>query len=120
MSVTLATGVVVAALGVGHAADAGGGCHIEMRAVVEAPLEDVHAVVAEMGRYSEWFPTMHSSARVREGEYEVRFRLPWPLKNVRERIRVADDAGGEAGGGAGGGGAGGAGGGDAGGVATVR
>ena len=90
MSVTLATGLVVAALGVGHAAD-GRGCHIEMSAVIEAPLEDVHAVVAELARYSEWFPTMHSSARLREREYEIWFRLPWPLKNVRERIEVADE-----------------------------
>lgn len=88
--VTLATGLVVAALGVGQAAD-GHGCHIAMSAVIEAPIEDVHSVVAEMARYSEWFPTMHRSARVSERQYEVAFRLPWPLKNVRERIEVADE-----------------------------
>jgi ribosome-associated toxin RatA of RatAB toxin-antitoxin module len=90
MPVTFATGLVVAALGVGHPTD-GRGCHIEMSAVIEAPLEDVHAVVAELARYSEWFPTMRSSARVGERQYEIGFRLPWPLKNVRERIEVADE-----------------------------
>src|SRR5437763_7928214 len=90
MAVTLATGLVVAALGVGHPAD-GRGCHIEVSAVIEAPIEDVHAVVAELARYSEWFPTMRSSARVAERQYEVAFRLPWPLKNVRERIEVTDE-----------------------------
>jgi len=88
----LAAGVVVAALGVGNATD-GHGCHIAMTAVVEAPMEDVHAVVAELARYSEWFPMMRSSARLRDGEYEVWLRLPWPLKNVRERVAVVDEAG---------------------------
>ncbi|HEY2745125.1 MAG TPA: SRPBCC family protein [Polyangia bacterium] len=100
MAPTLGAGILVAALGpfapadslvsVGRA-DGGRGCHIAVRAVIEAPLADVHAVLAEFARYSEWFPTMRSSTRTSNGDYEVSFRLPWPLKNVRGRLAVVDD-----------------------------
>jgi ribosome-associated toxin RatA of RatAB toxin-antitoxin module len=94
MTVTIGAGILVAALGVGRAAD-GRGCHIEVSAVLDAALEDVHAIVGELARYSEWFPTMRSSARAAERQYEVAFALPWPLKNVRERLVVEDvDVGG--------------------------
>jgi ribosome-associated toxin RatA of RatAB toxin-antitoxin module len=99
---SLGAGILVAVLGpfapadglvsVGRAEE-GRGCHIAVSAVIEAPLEDVHAVVAEFARYSEWFPTMRSSTRTASGEYEVAFRLPWPLKNVRERLTVVDEVG---------------------------
>jgi ribosome-associated toxin RatA of RatAB toxin-antitoxin module len=100
MTSSFSAGLIVAALGpfaagdgvigVGRAAD-GRGCHIQVSAVIEAPIEDVHAVVGELARYCEWFPTVRSSTRTAEGEYEVWFRLPWPLKNVRERLTVADE-----------------------------
>src|SRR4051812_19846859 len=100
MASTLGTAIVVAALGplaaanglvgVARAGD-GRACHFAVSAVIDAPLEDVHAVVAEFARYSEWFPTMRSSTRMSNGEYEVSFRLPWPVKNVRGRISVVDD-----------------------------
>src|SRR3954467_15787739 len=102
MAPTLGAGILVAALGpfapadglvsVGRA-DEGRGCHIAVSAMIEAPLEDVHAVVADFARYSEWFPTMRSSHPVSGGEYEGSSRLPWPLKNVRERLAVIDDLG---------------------------
>ena len=104
MSASLATGLLVAAMGplaaadslvgVGRAQD-GRGCHIQVSAVIEAPIEDVHAIVGELARYSEWFPTVQRSARNADGRYEVWFRLPWPLKNVRERLDVADETSGE-------------------------
>jgi ribosome-associated toxin RatA of RatAB toxin-antitoxin module len=96
---SVGTAVLVAALGplgaasglVGVArADEGRACHLAVSAVIDAPLDDVHAVVAEFARYSEWFPAMRSSTRMSNGEYEVAFRLPWPLKNVRGRINVVD------------------------------
>jgi ribosome-associated toxin RatA of RatAB toxin-antitoxin module len=100
MAPTFGAGILVAALGpfapadglvTVARADEGRGCHIAVSAVIEAPLEDVHAVVAEFARYSEWFPTMRSSSRTSNGDYEVSFRLPWPIKNVRERLTVVDD-----------------------------
>ncbi|MCU1282707.1 MAG: cyclase/dehydrase [bacterium] len=59
--------------------------------MIEAPIEDVHAVVREFARYSEWFPTMRSSAQKSDAEYEVWFRLPWPIKNVRGRLTIAEE-----------------------------
>ena len=99
MAPSLGTAVLVAALGPLAAAsgvsvaraDGGRACHFTVNAVIDAPLEDVHAVVAEFARYSEWFPTMRSSTRTSNSEYEVWFRLPWPIKNVRGRITVVDD-----------------------------
>jgi ribosome-associated toxin RatA of RatAB toxin-antitoxin module len=100
MAPTLGAALLVAALGpfapargvvaVGRAAD-GRGCHIEVSAIIEAPLEDVRAVVAEFARYSDWFPTMRSSARESQAVYEVSFRLPWPIRNVRERLAVVEE-----------------------------
>ena len=96
MAPTLGARILVAAFAanslVGVArADESRACHIAVNAVIDAPLEDVHAVVAEFARYSEWFPTMRSSTRTSNSEYEMAFRLPWPLKNVRGRISVTDD-----------------------------
>ncbi|HEY1585305.1 MAG TPA: SRPBCC family protein [Polyangia bacterium] len=100
MAPTLGAGILLAALGpfapadgvvsVGGAAE-GRGCHIAVSAVIEAPLEDVHAVVVEVARYREWFPTMRSSTRTSRDEYEVSFRMPWPLESVRERLAVVED-----------------------------
>lgn len=94
MGASLATGLLVAAIGGAPASD-GHGCHISTTAIIEAPLEDVHAVVAELARYREWFPAVRSSARVAEGEYEVALGLPWPIRNVRERLRVDEESGGD-------------------------
>ena len=99
MVAALSTGLLVAALGplapssvvsVGRPAD-GRGCHIDVRAEIDAPLEDVYAVVAEFARYGEWFPSLHSAQQMSAGEYEVQLHLPWPLKRVRERIVVAEE-----------------------------
>jgi len=93
MAPTSGAAVIVAALGFVSVsrADEGRECHFAVSAVIDAPLDDVHAVVAEFARYSEWFPTMRSSTRTSNGEYEVSFRLPWPLKNVRGRMTVVDE-----------------------------
>lgn len=105
MGVAFGAGLVFAALGPFAPADGlvsvtrpaeGRGCHIQVAAIIEAPIEDVHAVVAELGRYNEWFPSVRSSARRTDSEYELWFRLPWPLRNVRERVVVADEANAEA------------------------
>ena len=99
MGPAFSAGVLIAALGpfapanlvsVGRPAD-GRGCHLAVAAEIDAPIEDVRAVVADFGRYGEWFPAMHSAVRKASAEYEMQLRLPWPLKHVRERIQVAEE-----------------------------
>src|SRR5262245_5530281 len=98
MTSVLSAGLLVAALGpfapssvinVGRAPD-GHGCHIDVRAEIDAPLEDVYVVVAEFARYGEWFPALHSAQQTSATEYEVQFHLPWPLKHMRERIVITE------------------------------
>src|SRR6476646_9026645 len=99
MGIALSAGVLVFALvpfapasvvHVGRPAD-GRGCHLEVSAEIDAPVDDVRAVVADFAGYGEWFPSVHSVAAKAPGEYELQFRLPWPLKHVREHLAVVEE-----------------------------
>jgi ribosome-associated toxin RatA of RatAB toxin-antitoxin module len=93
---TVAAGLLLAALGplapnaaitVGKAAD--GGVEVRMESVVDAPLDDVHAVVSDFAAYPEWFPAMSRMQLKPPREIEATFRFPWPLRTMRQRFAVA-------------------------------
>jgi len=100
MTGTALSGLLVAALGpmwaaplqsvrFGRAAD-GRGAEVQIAAIIEAPLADVRAVVVDVAGYADWFPSLAQIDRTSEGDFEARFVLPWPLKNVRERLRIEE------------------------------
>jgi hypothetical protein len=70
----------------------GHGARVQITAVLDAPLEDVHAIVVNFPGYTQWFPTLQSvQPRATAGEYDAVFRLPWPLRTVRERLAIVSE-----------------------------
>ncbi len=76
---------------VARAAD-GAGIDNHIESVVQAPSWAVEAVILDTGGYPKWFPSSQS-VRVLEAQpnvvlFEGRFRLPWPVGEVGERLRL--------------------------------
>jgi hypothetical protein len=71
---------------VSHAAD-GRGMTVDLRAHLDAPLAVVERIVGDPRTYPRWVPAITSAARDRDA-FETRWRLPWPLGEVRERVRM--------------------------------
>src|SRR5262249_54204601 len=69
----------------------GHGAQVHVSAVLDAPIEDVQAVIGNFPGYPEWFPTLQSVHRRAPGQFDAVFRLPWPLKTVRERLAFATE-----------------------------
>jgi len=99
MAMSASTGLLLAALGpfapdavvtVGKAAD-GHGAEIRLEAIMAAPIDDVYAVVADIAKYPQWFPTLSRVQTRPGGEVDAVFRFPWPLRTMRQRFLFSHD-----------------------------
>jgi ribosome-associated toxin RatA of RatAB toxin-antitoxin module len=97
MAMSATTGLLLAALGpfapdavvsVGRTVD-GHGAEMRMETVIAAPIDDVYAVVADVAKYPQWFPTLSRVQTHPSGEVDAVFRFPWPLKTMRQRFLIS-------------------------------
>lgn len=75
------------AVAVERASD-GGGVSIQITGTVDAPIRDVEAVLLDVRGYVDWFPNVQTVHPQDGGAFEATFRMPWPLRNIRETLRL--------------------------------
>jgi len=70
----------------------GGGISAHIEALLEVPLCAVSDVLVDASAYPGWFPTTQSvrvvSTHPDAIEFEVHFKLPWPIRDVHELLTL--------------------------------